>query len=461
MSTELVAVAADSPAPCGDDVPRAVGRRRNPDFTRLWAGQTISLFGSQVTELALPLTAILVLQATPGQVGLLSAAKFIPVLLISLAAGAWVDRRSRRSLMIATDFGRAALVALVPLSFALGMLAMWQLYLVAMLAGALTVLFDVAYLSYLPSLVDRDEIAAGNSKLQASASSASVAGPGLAGALIQTLSAPVALVVDACSYVASGMSLLRIRTREERPSGGDLAARSLRGEAVQGLSFVFREPRLRALAGEAATFNLVEDCILVVFLLYATRVLHLRPGALGLVLAAGGAGALLGSVAGGRAARIWGLGPTLLASMTAACLSPIVFLLPRGAGALTTAVLGAAFFVHGAGVAVGNVNVVTLRQLLTPDRLLGRMNASYRLLAYGAIPLGSFLGGALGEWVGLRPALAIGALALPSALLWVIFSPVPRLREVPGAVGATEATSAVSAAGPRPLGSQAESEERQ
>jgi predicted MFS family arabinose efflux permease len=178
---------------------------------------------------------------------------------------------------------------------------------------------------------------------------------------------------------------------------------------------------------------LLEDFVLIVFLLYATRTLHFRPAALGLVFAAGGVGALLGSLTGGRAARVCGLGPALLASMTAACLAPLALLIRGHPGALTVAVLSVSFFVHGAGVAIGNVNVVTLRQVLTPDGLLGRMNASYRLLSYGAIPLGSLLGGVLGGLIGLRPALALGVLAMPSALLWVIFSPVPRLKALPDA----------------------------
>jgi len=404
----------------------------NGDFRKLWAGETISVFGSQVTEFALPLTAILTLHATPSQVGILGTARYLPFLLVTVLAGVWVDRWRRRPVLLGTNLARAALIGLVPLAAITGRLSISLLCGIAFLVGSLTVLFDLAYLSYLPTLVPRGQLADGNGKLQASQSLAGVAGPGFAGVLVQILSAPVALLLDALSYLFSAGSLWRIQGREPVPEPRT-NREPWRQEVAEGLRTVFGHPCLRSLAGQGATFNALENLILTVFMLYAIRVLGLGPGTLGLVLAAGSAGALLGALSGRRTADVIGLGPALIGSMTVACLSPLLFLLARDSGPGSLSLLTGAFFLHGAGVAVGNVNAVTLRQVITPGRLLGRMNASYRLLTYGAIPLGSLLGGSLASVVGLHTTLLLGATALPSALLWVVFSPV---RSLPGLAAA-------------------------
>jgi MFS family permease len=425
---ESVAVTApSSPATAAATTPDSLWR--HADFMKLWTGETVSVFGSQVTELALPLVAILTLNAGPGQLGLLNGAKFLPFVLLSLFAGVWIDRWRRRPVLIGANIGRAVLIGLVPLSAALGLLSIKLLYVVAFLGGMLTVLFDLAYLSYLPSLIPRTRLIDGNGKLQASQSLAGIGGPGLAGLLVQLLTAPIALLVDALSYLVSAASLLSIRQREPAPDSGT-GDGAWRQEIAEGLRAVFGNPYLRALAGQAATFNLFEDLVLTVFLLYGIRELDLGPAMIGLVFGAGSAGAFLGSMAGRHATRVAGLGTVLIAAGTIACLSPLLFLFAHGPDAPSVAVLAGALLVHGVSVAVGNVNAVALRQSITPNRLLGRMNASYRLLTYGAIPLGSLLGGALASAFGIRMALVTGLACLPLAVSWLVFSPVMRLRDL-------------------------------
>ncbi|GIV95869.1 MAG: hypothetical protein KatS3mg057_0526 [Herpetosiphonaceae bacterium] len=236
---------------------------RNLDFLKLWSGQTISLFGSEISELALPLTAVLVLQATPIQMGLLGVARFVPFLLVTLLAGVWIDRRRRRPILIAADAGRGVLVALVPLLAIAGMLRIEHLYIVAFMVGVLSVFFELAYQAFLPSLVEREQVIEGNSKLQASASATAVGGPGLAGLLIEIVSAPVALLIDAFSFLISAVSLSLIRKPEPEP----LARRpgeSLLRQIGEGLRVVFGNPYLRAFVGEAASFNGMANVIAAV-----------------------------------------------------------------------------------------------------------------------------------------------------------------------------------------------------
>jgi MFS family permease len=280
------------------------------DFRKLWAGETVSLFGSEVTELALPLVAVLVLEADAGQMGLLAAARFAPFLLITLPAGVWVDRRRRRPVLIGSNLGRALLVGLVPLLSGLGLLRMGHLYAISFAVGTLTVMFDVAYQSYLPSLVDREQLVEGNSKLQASASAARVGGPGLGGLLVQLVGAPRALLLDAASYVISAASLLAIRNQEpDPPADRDGEPRAgLRREIGEGLAVTYRNPVLRSMAGLAATYNLFEGAVLALLVLYATRELGLSAGLIGLVVSAGSLGALAGTALTGRLERRLGVG---------------------------------------------------------------------------------------------------------------------------------------------------------
>jgi MFS family permease len=410
------------------------GLWRHPEFVKLWAGQTISRFGSEISQLAIPLAAALVLNASPAQMGLLSAFEFLPFLLLSLFAGVWVDRLPRRPILIVADIGRAVLLASIPAAGILGALRIEQLYVVGILAGTLTVFFDVAYQAYLPVLVRREHLVEGNSKLEVSRSVAQIAGPGVAGALVQLISAPLAVLADAISFAISAAFLLFIRTVEPAAVTRDKSANSIWAELREGLGVVLGNPLLRSIAGCTATSNLFSNALMAVYVLYVTRELAIEPAVLGLIFALGGPGALLGSLLAGWAANRFGLGSTIIGSIVLGGLANLLVPLAGGPPVVVAATLMVAAFIGGVTNPVYNINQVSLRQAITPDRLQGRMNASVRFIVWGTIPLGALLGGVLGEAFGLRPT--IGAMAACSLLapLWVLFSEVRHLKEQPAPV---------------------------
>ena len=414
---------------------------RDREFLKFWSSETISVFGSQVTVLALPLTAVITLEATASQIGILNASRFAPFLLVILFAGVWVDRHRRRPILIQTNVGRAALLILVPAAAAFSYLTMELLYAVAFLVGTLTVFFDLAYQSYVPSLVGRGQLTGANSRLEASRAAAEVGGPGVGAVLIELVTAPVALVADAVSFAVSAVALGTMRAKEpEIPR--DPARPSTRKAIGEGFRFTFSNRYLRPIAGEAATFNLFDQAIMTVFVVYAVRELDLRPALLGLILSLAAAGAFVGAAAARYPERRFGVGPTIVGSMFVGCTLPLVLPFIEGSHTTLVAAFGATFFGWGLAIAISNVHVVSLRQATTPHALLGRMNASYRFFTYGAIPLGALLGGFLGEIIGLRETLFVGSVGLLVAFLWVGLSDVPRLRELPEAEdGAVEATA--------------------
>jgi MFS family permease len=417
---------------------RPTGLWRHPDFLRLWSAESISQLGSQVTLLALPLLAAITLDATPFQVGLLAALGWTPWLLFGLVAGVWVDRLPRRPLMIAADLGRAAVLATVPLAALLGLLRMEVLYTVAFLTGALTVVFDVAYLAYLPTLVARDDLVEGNSKLETSASAAQIVGPGIAGLLVRLIGAPGAILVDALSFAGSALLIGRIRVPEPaRPAAGATASdpaserRHVLREIGEGMGAVARQPILRALAAASATTNLAGYLFLSIYVLYMTDELHLSPAAVGLVFATGGVGALVGTVAAGPARARFGVGRTILGAQVlfgvTGLLVPLAVLVP----AIALPLVVAAEFLQWLMVLVYDVNAVSLRQAITPDRVMGRVNATMRFLVWGMRPFGALLGGLLGGLIGLPLTLVVGELGMFVAFAWLLASPLPRLRAVP------------------------------
>lgn len=406
------------------------GLLRNPDFAKLWAGESISLFGSHVTELALPLTAVLTLHASPGQLGALGAARFAPFLLVTLFAGVWADRSRRRPILIGANLGRAAALALIPLLAATDQLRIEYLYSIGFLVGALTVLFDVSYVTIVPSLVRRDELVEANSVLQASASVAEVGGPGLGGMLVSIFSAPAAIAVDAMSYLVSTLTLLGIRKAEPLPERGRERPK-VSSQIREGLGVTFGDPLLRPMALSAGLYNLFEQSIFVLLALYVTRDLNLSAATLGLVLSLGAVGALVGSVLANRVGRRMGIGRAYVWAHT---LDLALLLLPVASQfSYPAVVIAVAFIINGLALGLTNVYSVTLRQTLTPGRLLGRMNASYRFLTYGAIPIGALMGGALAETVGVRNAIALGAAGFLIALVVLILSPMRSLVTLPNA----------------------------
>lgn len=403
---------------------------RHADFLKLWAGQTVSLFGSQITLLALPLTAVLTLKATPGEMGILVALSNAPNLL-SFLAGAWVDRLRRKPVLILADLGRALVLLSIPLGAALHVLRIELLYPIALLLGVLTVVFDVAYGSLLPSLIERDQLVEGNSKLQVSDAAARVVGPGIGGALVQLLTAPIAVAFDAVSFLASVLSLLLIRTAEP-PAPTQEQRESLRKEVLEGARFVFRHPLLRPMLIFNAVWNFSDSIIFAVYVLYATRDLGLGPGVLGLTFTLASVGFLVGATIASRVQRHLGLGPAIVLGGALEGLG--VLLVPVSHGPVTAAavVLGAAQFIIGLGFPFVGIGMVSVRQAITPDRMLGRVVATSRSITWGVLPLGNLLGGVLGSVIGLHGAIVLGAGTGSIAFLALLFSPVRTLGEAPG-----------------------------
>jgi MFS family permease len=406
------------------------GLWRHADFLKLWAGQAVSQVGSQITMLALPLLAVLGLGATPAQMGILVATETAPFLLAGLLAGVWVDRRRRRPILIAADLGRAALLLLVPLLAWSGRLRMEHLYVVGFLVGLLTVFFEVASQAYLPSLVARDRLVEANGKLQTTRSAAQIAGPGLAGVLVQLWTAPAALVIDAGTFLVSTLGLWRIRAAEPEPEPAP-AESSLWQEAREGLRVVADSPLLRAFAGKAATNNLGFQIVMTVFVLYGTRSLGLNAAQIGLVFAAGSVGNLLGAVLAERTAARIGPGPAIIGGSALAALGLVLLPLAQGPTALVVPLLALGLFVDGLGTVVADVHMLSTQQAITPDRLQGRVNATTRFLTWGILPAGGLLGGGLGGTIGLRPTLAVGAGIYLLSMAWLLRAPLWRLRQAP------------------------------
>lgn len=394
-------------------------------FRRLWLGQSVSEFGSQVTTLALPLAAVLVLHASTFQVGLLTTAGYAAFLLVGLPAGVWVDRMRRKSVMILADVVRTLVLASIPVAYGLGVLTLAQLYAVTFIQGVATVFFDVAYMSYVPGLVGREHVVEANAKLQATVSVAQVSGPSAAGFLIGLLSAPVAFVADAASFVVSVLSLLAIRDREPAPERHD--TRSLRAEMAEGLRFVVKQPILRMIAGCTSTSNLFGSAIFAISVVFLVRQVHLDASTIGLLASLGAIGGVVGAVSCGVLRRWIGSARIIWLSITVT--APFTLLLPLtfpGPGLICYAV---GMFMFSFGAVVYNVHQASFRQLLCPPRLLGRMNATIRFIVWGTLPLGGLLGGALGSWLGNRDAMWVGAIGMSLAPIWVLASPLLRMRD--------------------------------
>lgn len=403
----------------------------NVDFAYLWAAQSVSQIGTQFSVVVLPLLAALTLDASPMAVGLLAAAGGLPHLLFGLVAGAWVDRLPRRAVMIAADLGRFALLAAISLSAWQGALRIELLIAIAFLAETLTVFFDIAYLAFVPAVVGREALVAANSRLEASASAAQVIGPAFGGTLMRLLGGPNAMSVDALSYLASAALLLRISHRE-RPAEPQ-ARPGIGSEIVEGLSALWRDAVLRALALASGLVSLGGFIFLAVYVLYLTRDLGLDAGAVGLIFAGGGVGALIGSLAATPARNRWGVGRTMVGALLLfgifGLTVPLAILFPRYALPLILASELLQWFT----LVIYNINAVSLRQALTPDHLLGRVNGSIRFISAGMRPIGSLLGGFLGSQIGLPGALVIGVCGMLLAFLPLLRISMPSLDDrVPG-----------------------------
>ncbi|MCP2168423.1 MFS transporter [Goodfellowiella coeruleoviolacea] len=411
------------------------------DFRQLWFGDAISQFGSEVGRLAMPMIAVVALAATPFQVGLVTTAETIGFLLVGLPAGVWVDRVRRRPLMLRADLGRAVLLLSVPLAWWAGLLTLVHLLVVGLLVSVLTVFFDIAYQSYVPSLVGREQIVAGNAKLEATRSTAVVTGPAIGGGLVQVIGAASTVLATALGYLASALFLRRIRTEEAAPPGREEHG-PLRREITTGLRFVVGHPLLRPLAAYTATTNLFSGIGEAVVVLFLVRELGLTPGVAGAVLTASGIGGVLGALTSswwagrlGQARVMW-----LIMLVT----QPLTLLLPLTQPGWRLGLFLVGYLAVGYGIVVYNVAALSFRQSICPDHLLGRMNSAMRFLVWGTLPLGGLLGGALAEWLGVRGALWVAGVGQAAALLWLLFSPLRRMRDLPEGDGQPAPATAAS-----------------
>lgn len=406
------------------------GLWRSPPFVKLWAGQTVSSLGSTISREALPLLAVLVLGASPLQLGILAAAGSAAALLAGLPAGVLIDRHRRRPLMIATDLARFGLLLLIPVAALVGHLTLPLLLIVAFTVGGLTFLFDVAYPSYVPTLVGQDRLVEANSKLEVGDSLAEIGGAASGGVLVQALGAPLAILADAVTFLVSAVSLLLIRNPEPKPS--PLGERSgLWSEAKVGWRLIGTDRRLRALAAALATSSFFGSFFGALYVLFALRDLSLPPAILGLLIAGGGVGALIGAVLTPALTIKLGLGRLLILSWALHAFTGLLVPLAPAIAPWSVLFLLAAQAIGDFGWMAYAISELSLRQGITPGGSLGRVNAGFELLALMITPLGLLVAGGLAQAVGVRLALGLGAAGSILGLAWLLPSPLRGLREIP------------------------------
>ncbi|HEY3162956.1 MAG TPA: MFS transporter [Candidatus Limnocylindrales bacterium] len=441
---------------------------RLPNYRKLWTAATVSLFGTQVSQIAIPYIAAFVLRASPGEVGLLTAIEFLPFLLFTLPAGVWVDRFPKKRILVLGDLGRAAMLVSIPVAWWLDGLTIYQLYLVGFVNGLMTVLFDVADMSYLPTILDREDLVDGNAKLQISQSSAQILGQPFGGGIVAVLQAPLAVLIDAASYVGSAGLILSIRDAGGRVAGAVRGAAATESDAVdegvaeavaaanpeaiaesaaatpgdapgptggmrtqirEGLRYILGHEYLGNIAATTASSNLFGNIGLAIFPVFAYRELQMSPAAVGTMGGIGGVGVLIGALIASRVQRRLGIGRTIV--LTAALFGPINVLFPLATPEVALLFLSTSLFLGGISNVIYNVAQVSLRQAITPEHFLGRMNATMRFLVWGTIPIGALIGAGLSEVVGVRSTIWISAILTWFGFLPVLFSKVRTIRTIP------------------------------
>jgi MFS family permease len=394
----------------------------NRKLVTLSTAQTISAVGSQVTVVALPLSAVLLLHASATQMGLLVALSVLPYPVLALLVGAWVDRLRRRIILIAADWCRAVLLGSIPVAAVLGLLTMTQLYVVACAAGCASVWFDVAYTSYIPQVVPREQVIGANSAVTVARSGAQVAGPGLGGVLVAAFTAPLAMALDALSFVASGLLVSRIK---DDPVAEPVAAkRRIVADIVEGARFVLRTPVLAMPAFAMSLVNLFGFVQTAVFTLYVISILHVGAALYGTVLLLGGCGAVVGGLLAGPAARHLGVGPAVIIGTALFGVAPVLVPLASGAPYMVIVMLVAGQFLTSIGLSVLDVNLVSLRQATAPLRIQGRVGATIRMVNWAMKPVGAVVGGLLGEQLGLRDTLWVAVAGGAVGAVWMLLSPI-------------------------------------
>lgn len=401
---------------------------RHHDFRLLWLGETTSAVGTSISRVALPLVAVVTLQASVFQVSALTAAAWLPWLVIGLPAGAWVDRLPRRRVMQVCNVASLLLLLSVPTAAWIGTLTIGQLLTVALLTGVASVFFQTAYQVYLPAVVGGGDLTKANSALQGSESVAQVAGPGLAGLLAQLAGAVTGLVADAVSFLVSTVCLVFIHAQDE-PTKDETRPTPLRSQIVDGVRFVRADPYLRVLTVFGATSNLALTGYQAILIVFLVRDVGVSPGGVGLLISGMSVGGILGAASAGTLARHLGTARAMLASELIG--APCALLIPltsAGPGLLYVVVGGIGV---GAGIVSGNVIKSSFRQTYTPRHLLGRVIVTMQFLSYGTIPLGALLAGVLAAILGLRPTLWIMAGGLTLASLILLIGPIRHRRDLP------------------------------
>lgn len=402
---------------------------QNFEFRKLWIANTVSSLGTQITVLALPLTAVTLLHASPAQMGILTACGTLPYLIVGLPAGVWVDRLRRRPILITADMSRAVLLGVIPLLAVLGLLHIEHLYLVAFLAGILSLLYDLAEEAYLPTVVERMQLVEGNSQLAAIDATAELTAPVVAGGLVQLLTAPIAIAIDAISFVWSAFWLSSIQQQEAKPvaTGQGTAWKEIR----EGIAYLVQSPLLRPPLLTGVQWQLFGGMTDALLILYLAEILHLPPTAIGLVYAVGSLSALVTTNFTYKATRRFGPGPAGISAALLLGIGWLIIPLTVGTSWMAFGMIAVGMLFAGAGNMMWNVTTTSLTQAITPNRLLGRVNASSRFLTLGTLPLGSLVGGWLAEQWGIRPTLLLSCGGVFLGALWVWYSPLRTLYSFP------------------------------
>ncbi|UCE92395.1 MAG: MFS transporter [Methanobacteriota archaeon] len=397
------------------------------DFLNVWAAETISVFGSQFYLIAMPLAAVIILDASAYEMGILFSLEMLPFLLFGLLAGVLADRRRRRTIMIVCDFGRAAVLAVVPVSWYFDALSLPIMYCVAFVAGTFTAFFDIAYQAYLPVLVKRAELLDANSKLETSRASSQVAGPSVAGLAVSAIGAPLAITGNSLSFLGSAVFLLRVKKKELVQRADTY--KSVLGEIKEGINVVLSSKTLKGIAGCTATGNLFWGISYAILILFMESTLELSASWIGAVFAVGALGAVAGAVSSSRIVAALGLGKTIILSAFLGGVPSMLIVLAYPSNALL--LLMPIWFATGFTGVIYNVNQVSLRQAITPDRLQGKMNATMRFIVWGVYPIGGVIGGLLGEIVGLRMTILIAGIGMLASVTWIALSPVAKVEALP------------------------------
>ena len=400
------------------------------DFGLFWAAQGASVTGDQIREFAVPLIAITALQASATELGILGAAQWVPFLLFALPFGVIIDRRRRRRMLLLSEVGRGALTAALAVTALLGLLGIPVLLVAAVLLGTLTVVYEVGYQSAMPALVPREQLGLANSRIQATAAAGEIGGPGLGGVLIHLVGIPATLWANAGAHFLSAAALVAIRTPEPHPQPD--GTRNFLGELRDGAQHVIRDRYLLANVGFSALYNPFAQWVTILLALYAVRQLGLDAAQVGIIFSSGAVGALVGAAAGARVSKGTRVGIALLgcAAVECAALLAIPAVDPSWSHAAAIAALAGLMAINGAGTALSSVLLITVRHLRTPDAILGRVNATMRTVTYGTIPLGALAGGLVGEWVGARTGLLIGAVLCLGTVVWVALSPLRTITRI-------------------------------